>query len=888
MNDVDQDNSIRLRGVRVHNLKSIDLDIPRDALVVITGISGSGKSSLAFDTLFAEGQRRYLESLSTYTRQFLNQLERPDVDLIDGLPPTVSIEQRAGSVQRRSTLATTTEIYDYLRLLYARAGQAHCPQCGREVARQSSQRIVERILALEDRRKVMILAPLVRGRKGAHREVFERIAREALVRARVDGEIVDVSDPPKLAKTRPHTIEAVVDRIIIKEGIRPRLQESVDLALKYGDGACLISYEEDGAWHDRLYSEKFACPDCEISFPNLEPRTFSFNSPYGACPECQGMGVIGATSEPPGPARRSGGVKPRRSPSGELPFDDESEVVTETSVCPACNGARLNAFARSVTVGGVAIHEFTAKTVGEANQFARELADARVSNKTGVFSDEQRRVAARTVPEVANRLAFLVRVGLDYLTLDRPTRTLSGGEFQRARLAGCLGSGLIGVAYILDEPTIGLHPRDTGRLIGALEDLRDGGNSVLVVEHDVEMMRRADWIVDLGPGAGREGGNVVAAGPPAAVAQQPDSLTGRVLRGSASALVSRRRPVDPARQLVLTGARRHNLKNVTLQLPLGVLTCVTGVSGSGKSSLISQTLVPAVKTALVIEGRESPGHADFASLEGVDQIERVIQIDQSPIGRTGRSNPATYSGMWDEVRKVFAQTREARLRGYPPRRFSFNSKQGRCEECQGHGTQKIEMHFMPDVHVPCPVCRGARFNRQTLAIRFAGKNVADVLDMRIDDAAEFFENFSRLDSTLRTFSEVGLGYLRLGQSSLTLSGGEAQRVKLATELSRASSGRTLFVLDEPTTGLHPADVEKLLALLQRLVNGGHTVLVIEHQLDVIAAADWIVDMGPEGGAAGGEIIAAGPPDEIARTKTSPTALCLREYLSRGWSSRLAE
>jgi excinuclease ABC subunit A len=862
------DNHIRVRGARVHNLRNIDVDIPRDSLVVMSGVSGSGKSSLAFDTLFAEGQRRYLESLSTYTRQYLDQLQRPDADLIDGLPPTISIDQRSGSVRVRSTLATTTEIYDYLRLLYARAGQAHCPRCRQPVSCQSSQAIVEQILALEARRKVMILAPLVRGRKGTHRQVFEKICKDGFVRARVDGEVVDASDPPELAKNKRHDVEVLVDRILVKEGIRPRLQESIELALKQGQGTCLLSDYDGDRWHDRLYSEKFACPNCSISFPELEPRTFSFSSPYGACPECDGLGVQFSSAADEDSIR-------------EL----ESQVV-----CEACQGGRLNPFARAVTLAGRSIHELTAMCVSAAAAFFEGLMKSVGSDADdSVFMPEGRLVAAKTVPDVAARLRFLVDVGLGYLNLDRPTRTLSGGEFQRARLAACLGSGLIGVCYILDEPTIGLHPRDTARLIEILVELRDLGNSIVVVEHDPDMILRADYLIDLGPGAGREGGRIVAAGTPAEVAREPNSLTGNYLNNPAALCrPSKRRHIDWKRSLTLKGTRTHNLKNVTARVPLEVFTCVTGVSGSGKSSLITHTLTPSVRRALTNPTSQTGlfRPLDVDALDGVALIDRIVEIDQSPIGRTGRSNPATYSGIWDEVRKMFARTRAARLRGYPARRFSFNAPGGRCEACKGQGTQRIEMHFMPEMHVTCPDCQGSRFNRQTLAIRFAGKNVADILRLRIDEALEFFGNFPKLRAILDTFNDVGLGYLSLGQSSLTLSGGEAQRVKLATELSRCSDEKTLFVLDEPTTGLHPADIEKLMTLLGRLIDRGNSVLVVEHQIDVIASSDWLIDLGPEGGDAGGRIVAQGRPEDVANVEQSHTGRALRDYFQRTRESSL--
>lgn len=860
---------IRVRGARVHNLQNVDADVRRGRLVVISGVSGSGKSSLAFDTLFAEGQRRYLESLSASTRQFLDQMERPDVDEIDGLPPMLAIEQRAGTVAARSTLATTTEIHDFLRLLYARAGTPHCPQCGRVVSAQSPGEIVARILALDEGKKVMILAPLVRGRKGAHRELFEKICREGFVRARVDGEVVDAAAPPELKKSKPHDIDIIVDRIIVKDGIRPRLHESVELAIKQGEGTCLVSHQEGDAWHDQLYSSRFACPDCGISLPAIEPRTFSFNSPYGACATCGGMGEV-----------------------------ESSGDTARAIICPDCHGARLGPVGRAVTFADVPIHEFTAKIIAEADEFLRQLetpvgpiSNPSDTNKLEICSTEL--VAQRIIPEIASRLRFLRKVGLDYLTLDRPTRTLSGGELQRARLAGCLGSGLIGVGYVLDEPTIGLHPRDTRRLLDALVELRDQGNSVIVVEHDLDIIRAADELIDLGPGAGSDGGHIVAHGTPAEVAGNENSPTGRCLsrlplplgegraEGDATLTItlSQRGRGLPNGTLMVHDATAHNLQNLTVQFPLGQFVCVTGVSGSGKSSLVMDTLVPRVREALAQRNWASDQPiSDSPLLTGTEHIDRLVEVDQSPIGRSGRSNPATASGMWDDIRRVFAQTRDARVRGFRASRFSFNAASGRCAECRGHGTRRVAMQFLPDLHIVCPACRGKRFNRQTLQVKFRGKSVADVLEMRIDEAAEFFANFAALHATLTMFVEFGLGYLTLGQSSLTLSGGEAQRIKLASELSRVATGRALFVLDEPTTGLHPLDIARLLHLLQRLVQEGHTVLVIEHNLDVIAAADWVIDLGPEGGTAGGRLVAAGPPKQIATIAESHTGQALRQWL----------
>jgi excinuclease ABC subunit A len=853
---IDADEAILVRGARVNNLKNIDVDIPHNQLVVLSGVSGSGKSSLAFDTLFAEGQRRYLESLSTYTRQFLDQLERPDVDTISGLPPTISIDQKTGSVRPRSTLATTTQIYDYLRLLYARAGQAHCPQCGIAVSRQTSQQIVDRILELEERRKVMILAPMVRGRKGQHRGVFEKISREGFVRARVNGEVIDAADPPELSRGKTHHIEAVVDRIIIKEGIRPRLQESVDLALSHGQGACLVSFRDGETWHDRLYSERFVCVECGESFAELEPRTFSFNSPYGACPECEGLGKVPADDVSDADGKLSGDI-------------------VEQQVCKVCDSSRLNPFARSVALGGVRLHELTALSVAAASDAIGKMRDELIANsQPGSLTPEGRLAAERTLPEIASRLGFLEKVGLEYLSLDRTTQTLSGGEFQRARLAAGLGSGLTSVCYILDEPTVGLHARDSERLILVLEELRDQGSSLIVVEHDEQLMRRADYLIDIGPGAGTDGGEVVAVGTPDEVVRRAESATARFLRDGSPVVKADRRTIDHEKSLSIYGARLHNLRGIDVEIPLGALVCVTGVSGSGKSSLFTQTLVPALKQAVA----GNPIVGPFERMEGVGKIVRIVEIDQKPIGRSGRSNAATYTGLWNEIRKLYARTRDARLRGYKARRFSFNAREGRCEHCKGSGADRIEMQFLPDLFVTCPVCKGDRFNRQTLSVRFAGMNLADVLRLKVSDALQRFENVPKLHSLLQTLSDVGLGYLELGQSSLTLSGGEAQRIKLAGELTLAANIPTLVLLDEPTTGLHPVETARLVTTLQRLVEQGNSVLVIEHQLDVIAAADWVIDMGPEGGSGGGQLVAAGTPEEIAAIDEGHTGSALRRHL----------
>ncbi|HJT32383.1 MAG TPA: excinuclease ABC subunit UvrA [Pirellulales bacterium] len=849
--DAAGDEAIRLRGVRVHNLQNIDLDIPRDQLTVITGPSGSGKSSLAFDTLFAEGQRQYIETLSTYARQFLHQLERPDVDLIEGLQPTISIDQRAGSRNPRSTVATVTEIHDYLRLLMARVGEVFCYRCRAPIRQQTPEQIADELLALGDGAKLILLAPMVRGRKGKHTEVFDAIRKAGFVRARVDGTVYDLDAVPELAPRKNHTIEAVVDRLIVRANLRPRLMESLHLALRHGEDLVGVVYlppgtSADTEWPERRYSTEYACPNCRLSYDEIEPRTFSFNSPYGACPACDGLGIVLAADAA---ANEAGAVD-----------------VAEAAICPECKGARLRPEARSVRLAGKAIHEITALAVGDARQFFSELR----------FTEAQAPVAGPIVREIASRLEFIDHVGLPYLTLDRPADTLSGGELQRIRLATGIGSGLVGVCYILDEPSIGLHPRDNQRLIEALRRLQKQGNSVLVVEHDEAIMREADHLIDVGPGAGRHGGRIVAQGTPDEVCQRPESITGKYLSGELSIPLPReRRKIDPRRAIVVEGATAHNLKNISATFPLSAFVCVTGVSGSGKSSLVQDTLARAISRRL---GGTGPKPAPHASLRGVNHIDKLVEIDQSPIGRTPRSNPATYTGVFDEVRRVFATTREARLRGYRSGRFSFNIKGGRCEACQGQGVQKIEMNFLPDLYVMCGECRGARFNRATLEVHYRGLSIADVLDLRVDEAVDFFENFPAIRRLLGSLQEVGLGYLTLGQSSTTLSGGEAQRIKLATELGRVDSGKTLYILDEPTTGLHFDDIRKLLAVLARLVDLGNTVIVIEHHLDVIKSADWIIDLGPDGGQAGGYVVGTGTPEEIARLEGNATGRYLRPML----------
>jgi excinuclease ABC subunit A len=927
---------IRVRGARMHNLQNLDLDLPRDRFVVITGPSGSGKSSLAFDTLYAEGQRQYIESLSVYARQFLHQLERPDVDLIEGLQPTIAIDQRAGSNNPRSTVATVTEIYDYLRLLFARLGEAACYQCGEPIRQQTPEQVLDAILARPEGTRMMVLASLVRGRKGQHKEVFETIRKAGFLRARVDGAVIDVNEPPQLSQQKVHHVEAIIDRIVVREGVRPRLAESIQLAVRHGEGLMLVSEEAKGpggevAWRDELFSTLYACPNCKLSYEELEPRTFSFNSPYGACPACEGLGARtafdpelvlpdpqlsladgaiapwkGATAlaarkhqrlladwlEKAGLQWKSTLAEAKPKAVEQLLHGDgkefpgvlvllEKEYATTTNdarrqkleafrgqvPCAECKGARLRPEARAVRISGRAIHEVAALTVTDARRFFEGMD----------FPPQRRPIAQPVLAEILSRLSFLERVGLEYLTLDRPADTLSGGELQRVRLASGLGSGLVGVCYVLDEPSVGLHPRDNQRLLDSLVELQARGNTVVVVEHDETIMRRADWLVDLGPGAGRHGGRIVSQGTTQQVAADANSLTGRYLSGQERIpMPQRRRRIASTRSITIEGATTNNLKDVTVRFPLSALVCVTGVSGSGKSSLLNETLSRALVRRL---GGIAPKPGPHSSLRGASQIDKVVQVDQTPIGRTPRSNPATYTGVFDEARKVFANTREARARGYKSGRFSFNVKGGRCEECQGQGQRKIEMNFLPDLYVTCPVCEGTRFNRQTLEVLYRGKSIADVLEMRVDDAVAFFENFTTIARLLGSLQEVGLGYLTLGQSSITLSGGEAQRIKLATELGRVDTGKTFYILDEPTTGLHFDDTRKLLAVLGRLVDLGNTVAVIEHNLDVIKTADWIIDLGPEGGENGGRVTATGTPEQIAALEDNHTGRFLREVLN---------
>jgi excinuclease ABC, A subunit len=938
-----------VRGAREHNLKDVSLDLPRDALIVFTGLSGSGKSSLAFDTIFAEGQRRYVESLSAYARQFLGQMDKPDVDFIEGLSPAVSIDQKSTSRNPRSTVGTITEVYDYLRLLWARIGRPHCPQCRRPIARQTPQQIVDRVLELPEGTRFQVLAPVVRGRKGEYAELFRELQTKGFARARVDGTMIRLEDPPALKKYEKHDIEVIVDRLSVKESARRRLTDSVETALQLSGGTITLDFvdlPEDDPGRERFYSEHLYCPYDDLSFEELEPRSFSFNSPYGACPECTGLGTrmeVDPELVVPDPERTLGDgaiapwanghtsdyfnrliealgmalgfdldtpwerltAKQRKALlyghdeqvhvryhnrygrqrsyytdfEGVVPWVQRRHAEAESDAsrerfegfmreipCPACKGARLKPVSLAVTVGDRSIAEVAAMSIGECARFLSELR----------LSERDRQIAERVVKEINARLGFLLDVGLDYLTLDRAAGTLAGGEAQRIRLATQIGSGLVGVLYVLDEPSIGLHQRDNQRLLETLLRLRDMGNTLIVVEHDEDTIAAADWVVDIGPGAGEHGGQVVVSGTVQELMACEDSITGAYLSGRRSIEVPAiRRPRDRKRRLVVKGAREHNLKGVDVEFPLGVFTAVTGVSGSGKSTLVNDILYNALAKELhgakTVPGRHS-------RVLGTELVDKVVHVDQSPIGRTPRSNPATYTGVFDHVRKLFAQTTEAKVRGYQPGRFSFNVKGGRCEACAGDGTIKIEMNFLPDVYVPCEVCHGARYNRETLEVHYKGKTIAEVLDMPIEEALEFFDAIPAIRRHLQTLVDVGLGYVRLGQPATTLSGGEAQRVKLASELQRRSTGRTVYVLDEPTTGLHFEDIRRLLGVLGRLVDGGNTVIVIEHNLDVIKTADWIIDMGPEGGSGGGTVVATGTPEEVAQVEASHTGRFLRKIL----------
>jgi len=850
---------IRVRGARVHNLRSLDVDIPRDRLVAITGVSGSGKSTLALDVVFAEGQRRFLQGLTPGQRSRLDRWERSEVDLVEGLPAAICIDQRSGSTAARSTLATMTEIHSHLRLLFARAGTVHCPGCGAALERRSPQAIVDVLLGLGEQRRVMLLAPVISRRRGGQLAVFEQLATEGFVRARVDGELVELTPPPQLDPRRNHSIDAVIDRVVIRDGLGSRLQDSVELALRVGSGRLVISAEtSEGGWDDTLLSSRLACADCEWSAPAVEPRTLSFNSPEGACGTCGGLGRVGEESADGGKAAAGG-------------------------ICPDCDGTRLGQLARAITVFGESIVEVCRLSVGEAYIRLTGWLEATADDGTPGSA-----VAQKVLPHVVSRLGFLQRVGLDYLTLDRPTRTLSGGEFQRSRLAGALGSGLVGVGYVLDEPTIGLHAADTLRLLSCLEELRDQGNSVLLVEHDLGILRRADWIVDLGPGGGRHGGRLVVSGPLEEVMACGESVTGSHLAGRPPRATRSPRPIDPNHSVTLRNANLHNLQDLEVNFPLGVLCAVTGVSGSGKTSLVSGTLVPVLAAELAGRKSESSsgpvgaaGQLAELAWSGPSELERVVLVDQSSLGRSPRSTPSTYTRIWDEIRGVFSRTRVARAKGFAARQFSFNTDPGRCGECGGRGHVTVEMQFLPDLVLKCPECAGRRFNAETLRVKYRGKSVADVLAMSAGEALEFFENFPRVVSPLQTLVDVGLGYMVLGQPTATLSGGEAQRVRLSAELGRRRRGHSLFVLDEPTTGLHAEDVQRLIDVFDRLVEAGDSVVVIEHHPELIASADWVIDLGPAGGAGGGRVVAAGTPQQVAKEADSATGRVLDELLGPG-------
>ncbi|MBN2426978.1 MAG: excinuclease ABC subunit UvrA [Deltaproteobacteria bacterium] len=931
---------ISIRGAREHNLKGIDLDIPRNRLTVITGVSGSGKSTLAFDTIYAEGQRRYVESLSAYARQFLELMEKPDVESIEGLSPAISIEQKTTSRNPRSTVGTVTEIYDYLRLLYARVGRAHCYVCGKEISSQTVEQIVDRVLSLPEKSRLLLLAPLVRGRKGEYRRELKKLQADGFVRVLIDGDMRELTEDIELDKNKKHTIEVVVDRLIVKQGMASRLADSLETALKLADGIVKVQIDQG---ETLIFSEKHACPDCGVSFPEVSPRMFSFNNPFGACEDCAGLGIRrffdpDSIVPDPGLPLNKGAIAPWSSrtgfyyqqmlealaahfgfdlapPFGELPenfrqivlygtgkekvqfhFDNgnrqhvfskpfegvipnlerryretDSEIIRENlerymniMPCPTCDGARLRRESLHFTVGGKNIRELTTLSVAEAEGFFETLE----------LPPKEQQIARRILKEIRERLSFLTRVGLDYLSLDRSSGTLSGGEGQRIRLATQIGSSLVGVIYILDEPSIGLHQRDNQRLLETLQKLRDLGNSVMVVEHDEDTILAADHVIDMGPGAGIHGGEIVAQGTPEEICRHPHSLTGKFLSGELSIKVPEQRR-DSNRQMSILGATENNLKDIDVHIPLGIMTCVTGVSGSGKSTLIIDTLYNALSRHFY-RSKEKPGK--HRELTGVEFLDKVINIDQSPIGRTPRSNPATYTGVFTDIRELFSQLAESKIRGYKPGRFSFNVKGGRCEACQGDGIIRIEMHFLPDVYVPCEVCKGKRYNRETMEVAYKGKNIAEVLDMTVSQALDFLGNIPKIRHKLETMRDVGLEYIKLGQSATTLSGGEAQRIKLSKELGKRATGRTLYILDEPTTGLHFADIEKLLRVLQRLVDQGNTVVIIEHNLDVIKTADYIIDLGPEGGNRGGEVIACGTPEAVAAFERSHTGKFLKPCL----------
>ena len=934
------EDKIIVRGAREHNLKNVDITIPRDQLVVFTGLSGSGKSSLAFDTIYAEGQRRYVESMSSYARQFLGQMDKPDVDGIEGLSPAISIDQKTTARNPRSTVGTVTEIYDYLRLLYARTGVPHCPQCGKEIKQQTIDQMVDAILALPEGAKLQIMAPVVRARKGEHVKLLEDARKGGFVRVRIDGEMYELDDVPQLDKQKKHQIDLVVDRLVVRPGIQQRLTDSLETAMKQSGGLAAVQYMQENT--EMMFSQNYACPDCGVNIEELTPRMFSFNNPYGACPVCSGLGTLTKVSEElviadPGLSLNQGAVSCMGWNSGEsnstahmmfqamadhygfsmdtpyrdLPEDIKKKILYGTGsqklrivfdtgtyqttfegvipslerryretqsdgmkaayeeymaneTCPACQGKRLKPEALAVTVGEINIADLSQWNIRKAREFLSGL----------TMSEKDTMIATPILREVDARLGFLCDVGLDYLTLSRGAATLSGGEAQRIRLATQIGSGLMGVLYILDEPSIGLHQRDNARLLKTLRHLQELGNTLIVVEHDEETLRSADFLVDIGPGAGEHGGHIVAQGTVADVMACPESITGQYLSGKKSIPVPEKRRL-PQGWLTIRGAREHNLKNIDVNFPLGLFCCVTGVSGSGKSSLVNSILYTALSHQL---NRARQRKADYDGIDGVQQLDKIINIDQSPIGRTPRSNPATYTGLFDLIRKVFAQQTEAKIRGYKENRFSFNVKGGRCEACSGDGLLKIEMHFMADIYVPCEVCHGKRYNRETLEVKFKGLSIADVLDLTVEEAMNVFETHQGIMQKLRTLYDVGLGYMRLGQPSTTLSGGEAQRVKLATELSRRATGKTLILLDEPTTGLHMDDVSRLVKVLQRLTDAGNTVLVIEHNLDIIKTADYIIDLGPEGGDGGGTVVAEGTPEEVAKAENSYTAKFLRDIL----------